>query len=707
MAHRGYFHAALVSIALLLAIGCDTDAPMAPPSSQPATTTAATSPVFAPRDYLELVRRARPAVAATQPLILPLALNEALHVRLDGPIYLCSRGDLWITSPKSPAIEEVLISALDEQTHLTSDRVLYVHWALSADGDFQPHIVRQTQEGLELVSGDQRRQLPQASYQWDRAVSIDYSIYAPTRKGFSIITAEPGYAMKVLHEDLPVPEGGTIETAVHFVFDAEGLLIWAPWQNGKTGSDGILRFQSDTFTRLSPDQGWSLRPLHLVPLLDGSVLQLSTGDDGRLELALKSLTAEEIDEAAIELLVQQLSDIDPSVRAEAFQQLTRYGPGAWPTLERLMPDQPPGAMIQLERLLSNRLTPTLGGLHLVDNAVQVAEWLGDGGLLLFAPAGVRVPLNEQTNEERIVAPAWIVMRPGRAVHLLHEAMTDEASPDKQRFFAFGDEWLVSDEDKGPRRLLGNHVAPMLQSDERQFDHVVGLDRRGRWLFRESADAAQTLVLDPTVPDPDPRLPIWLMWVKNGSVGWDQEDWPTIKRGGAWTLVEKRWRPLDESKNTMITTLDAEIAPATTSPANMPSGPPLAIDNEGKRYYDGRFTLNVFAPDGKQTIWPLPLEVMGKPQDHAHLAVTEDGTILLMNRPGRIAAIEPRTSADEPYAVTATFTHRVPISRDIARFWIDPAQRLVIAYDKERLAICFPDGHVPPEIATMIPASEME
>src|SRR5207249_1605616 len=99
--------------------------------------------------------------------------------------------------------------------------------------------------------------------------------------------------------------------------------------------------------------------------------------------------------------------------------------------------------------------------------------------------------------------AWISLRPGRAIELLEPVLTREASLDKQHFFAFGDEWIVSDPVQGPRRLLGNHLEPLLRKEEASFAHVVGVDRRGRWLFRKSADAPQTLVLDPTLPDPTP------------------------------------------------------------------------------------------------------------------------------------------------------------------------------------------------------------
>jgi hypothetical protein len=288
-------------------------------------------------------------------------------------------------------------------------------------------------------------------------------------------------------------------------------------------------------------------------------------------------------------------------------------------------------------------------------------------------------------------------------------MTKDADPGKTRFYAIGDEWIVSDAAQGPRRLLGNHVAPLLRADEKSYQHVVAIDQRGRWLFRKSLDATQTLILDPTIPDPTPRLPVWLMWVKQGTVGWDNNDWPAIKSGGAWVLEEKGWQPLDESKSTMITALPSPGAGSgsATAPTSLPSQPPLLIDSKGNRFYDGRLTLVRIAPDGQRTVWPLPLNATGSMSDQPHLVADRSGTLFLMNQPGRILRITWTPGAADPFRVDATFTHRIPSSMKILRMWLDPAGRIAIAYDKNRLAILFAEGHIPPEIATMIPANELE
>jgi hypothetical protein len=38
--------------------------------------------------------------------------------------------------------------------------------------------------------------------------------------------------------------------------------------------------------------------------------------------------------------------------------------------------------------------------------------------------------------------------------------------------------------------------------------------------------------------------------------------------------------------------------------------------------------------------------------------------------------------------------------------MDGANRICVAYDGNKLAVMFPEGHIPPHIATMIPANEL-
>ena len=56
-----------------------------------------------------------------------------------------------------------------------------------------------------------------------------------------------------------------------------------------------------------------------------------------------------------------------------------------------------------------------------------------------------------------------------------------------------------------RRFVGNGLVNLLHKDEAGYSKLVGVDRRGRWLFRKPGDNSETLILDPTLPDATPRL----------------------------------------------------------------------------------------------------------------------------------------------------------------------------------------------------------
>jgi hypothetical protein len=346
-----------------------------------------------------------------------------------------------------------------------------------------------------------------------------------------------------------------------------------------------------------------------------------------------------------------------------------------------------------------------------------------------------------------VKPAWISIRPGRAIEMLEPVLTKGAEPAKQHFFAFGEEWLVSDTTLGPRRLLGNHCEAMLRKDETKYAHVVGFDPRGRWLFKTSPDAPETLIVDPTVPDPSPRLPVWLLAIEKGITGWSNEDWPAINRGGprnSWMLKEHGWQALDERKDKITQKLPKSAPPPrvaippavdggasnnpattrTTAPATTrraatttstssvatvdpTTDQPILIDKEGRKYFDGRRALIVIDRDGKETSWTLPANATGDDSFDVVLIRTEDGKLFLFNAPGRVVRIAPNDANEiEPFKVEAVFTNRIP-SEKIRRIWLDPAGRIVIAYAENRLAFLFPGGRIPSEIAKLMLASERE
>ena len=64
------------------------------PTTKPATPSAQLRPL---KELLDVVRRNDESFPTTQPLDEPIELTAAARLRLNEPVYLCSRGDLWIT----------------------------------------------------------------------------------------------------------------------------------------------------------------------------------------------------------------------------------------------------------------------------------------------------------------------------------------------------------------------------------------------------------------------------------------------------------------------------------------------------------------------------------------------------------------------------------------------------------------------------------
>jgi hypothetical protein len=669
--------------------------------TQPTTTTApASAPVAQtpPKTYGELVKVSYPRLASTQPLGVPLNYDEGAHFVLTDPIYVCSRLDLWITRPTADPAEKMLPDAIDEQTHLLRDVVAFVHWAPDERGKWHPQVVAQRDDGtFELVSPTSRVAIPgKQTYLWPRAFSWGQKIVVPTESGISLLT--PGDTIEEIHHEFATaPDSKDPPAPPQVTFDTKGIIAWMPWDPDKRGSVGAVRFTEGKFSPLGPDQGWPQRLVHVVPLLDGSVLQIVRDERGKIQPRLELLNRPDIDEKAITALVDQLSDADPERRQQAYNQLTRYGPNVWPLLEKLAADQPPEARIRLQQLLSNKIQPTMGGLTMADGEIVTASRLPDGGVVFFAAGGVSFP--RENADPQIVKPAWIGIRPGRPVELLFDKMLKDAAPPAQQVQAFGQEWVLYDPKEGLQQLNYNHTAKLLRDDEKEFSQLYAIDRRGRWLFRKAdPQARETLIVDPTFADPAPRLPIWLMSIYQGETGWDAKDWPCIKSGGAWALRERGWEPLDEKKNEKMNTT-APPRPGADDPTK-----PLLVDADGNRYFDGESILHVVSKSGKHTVWPLPFAARGRAG--GTLLRAKDGTLFLFNQPGRILRIKPTPGAASPFKLEGSFTHRIPGDDNIRRIWLDGANRICIAYDDNKLAIVFPEGHIPPHIATMIPANEL-
>lgn len=709
--------AALVCVVALAVVSaaCDpTPAPPPPPASQPATspspaTAAAEQPAAPAVKWIDVVLREHPDFPTTQPLPFPVEFAEAARLVIDSPVYLCPRGDLWITRADAAPTPAVLKAAVNEQAHVINEPVRYAHWAVTEAGTAYVTLVVESADGkLEFLTaaGGRKPFAGSRDYRWERAFSWNDRIVVPTTDGAAVI--DPAAATEqfqgLLAPAATRPATGPAGQPARVLLDRRGVIAWIPWSPEHRDAGRVARFVDGAWHRL--EEGWPDRVIELLPLLDGTVTVLAwqMGVDAGPAPRLSSVVLDAegdapLDEPAVARLVAQLSAEEPAQREAAMGELSRYGPRAWPVLERLRPNQPPEARMRLEELLHARHSPTLGVLRPLEDDLRVIAHLRDGGVVLFSYAGVEIPRGGA--EPRVVTPAWIGIRPGRAAALLPEALVEDASYDRVRLWAWGDEWIITNDASGPRRFMGNHTRPLLLMWEQRFTDFAGIDSRGRWLFRDP-QSSQTLVIDRFLPDPTPRLPVWEIAVEEGEVGWTHDDWPVSKRGGSWALGEESWKPLPDDA-VVLTEVEEPLMPATTTQS---AERPILVEPDGTRWFDGRTTLRRDRA-GAAIDWPLPPEATGT-ESFDPVLIRAENRLFLFNQPGRVLRIrEASRAAPEPFVIEANFTRHVPNADRPQRIWLDPAGRIVVAHEGNRLAVMFPSGRIPAEIARMMPAAEEE
>jgi hypothetical protein len=679
--------------------------------------------------YMDVVRKAYPSLPATQPLASPLELNQAARLILSDPIYLSpARGDLWITRAEAPPIQAVLKAAIDpdadSQTHLLRERALFVHWMPRDSGPWMPYVVcADADGGAKVCSFEGTTPLPaKRHFDWNRAFSWDDKVVVPSRAGVSVFEFRP----QVTESFCDLSSGSTTAPASEpaainepqALPDGKGLLVWVPWEHGRGGSRGAFRYLDGKWIALNAAQGWPDKLVQLVPLRDGSVFQFVARDDGSASVETVALDHESVDTQAIEKLVEQLGDVDPEVRHKAYTELSNFGPGAWPEMMKLAENQPPQTQLLLRQLLKDQRRPTLSGMTLLgDRALQLVDRLSDGGVVFYAAQGISIP--EADGDPSTTAPAWLSVRPGHFVEPLLPALVMDLKPETGGLDVVGDQWIANSDVRGQRLFFGNGFSTLLRKDEREFSRIVGVDARGRWLFQRPISAAndasafgakiQTLILDPHLPDPTPRLPVWQLAIAE-SVGWDKDGWPVVKNGGAYAITESDWRPLDKDEKFFSRPEDIPI-PATTRPATSPTTAnadrtgeiPLLIAPDGTRYFDGLTELRVIQLDGKQIDWPLPAVANGTGK--VHLVQTSDGKLFLFNQPGRVLRIATTPDGPEPFKLEATFTHNIPYAANPTRIWVDPAGRIIMDADN-RLALLFASGFIPRAISEKMLDSDL-
>src|SRR5688572_22632856 len=159
----------LISLLLIAAVGCER-APAPTPTTAPATQ-AATKPTTKPKEltYVDVIRANYPKLPTTQPLGVPVDLNDAGKFVLDVPVYLCPRGDLWITHKDAPLTDPVIWRAGEDQIHLLREPVVFALWATDDDGKWFPRpVVKNSAGAFEWIDREGRRPTaPGRAYRWD------------------------------------------------------------------------------------------------------------------------------------------------------------------------------------------------------------------------------------------------------------------------------------------------------------------------------------------------------------------------------------------------------------------------------------------------------------------------------------------------------------------------------------------------------------
>ena len=706
--------------------------PIVTPTTAPATVPA-TEPISAappPATFFEVVKADFPTLPATRPFDAAGELEDAARIVLDEPLYLDPAGRLWITRPDAPPAAEAIDAARQAarkgkaapSVYVVRDRVAYVHYAPDPAGGWRPIPILQAGPGrYEWLAADGPKPLPDRAFDFSRAFSWGERVVVPTAGGASVLTV--GRAVHEDHIELMPPAATRPSTRradlppTRFVNNSldDSLLAWVPWTDGRAGGS-VARYVAGKWSPLGKSDGIVPEPVQLVPLLDGSLLQIGRAADGgkpRMDLDVALLTAPVIDEAKVMALVKNLSAPLQTQRDAAYAELTQYGPPAWPLLERVASKQPPEARIRIRALLGDKQRPTLGDMAPYDGPFTAVSWLADGGVVLYLANGVSLP--DVYGSKETLAPAWIAVRPGRPIRPLPPSLTTDVNPDKASFYVWGDETIVSADADGPQRFYGNHRRPILGKPYAGFSHLVGIDADGRWLFRKPAQPdGPTLILDPRLPDPTPRLPAWEVNLSADRVGRSPDGWPVFQSGGTWMLQESGWvsvgpkqaKKVIFGKHLAPPSLAAShrkptSAPSTnpsTKPATEPAEPPLLTDGDGTRYFGGATSLRTLATSGADQTYPLPAKAQGSATDAALLRAA-DGCLYLFNQPGRVVRLMLDPKA-ERVVIEGLFTEGIP-NAGVEQIWLDPAGRIAVAHAGNRLTLLFPAGRVPPALRTLM------
>src|SRR5581483_8658419 len=146
-------------------------------------------------------------------------------------------------------------------------------------GRAEPMLISPAAGGDQIITAARRQPLPfHRDFQWNRALSAGDLIFVPTAGGVSAIRLEPDPHEDYVDLHAPSPTtrpttapAGAAAAGPQLLFDARGLLAWIPASDRSPGGSAARYVDGHWVER--PADGWR-NLLHLVPLLDGSVLQI-------------------------------------------------------------------------------------------------------------------------------------------------------------------------------------------------------------------------------------------------------------------------------------------------------------------------------------------------------------------------------------------------------------------------------------------------
>src|SRR5262249_34694694 len=161
-------------------------------------------------------------------------------------------------------------------------------------------LVCATGDGVEEVISAAHGRQPLTShrgYRWEQAISWNEKVVVPTAHGVSVFRF--GTQISEDYHELATPESLTSSAAnlsePRILLDWQGVITWLPWEGGKTGGRGAAHYvepdgesaatrPAGAWTDLTPENAWPEKIVHLVPLLDGTVMTLSLNESGAVQI---------------------------------------------------------------------------------------------------------------------------------------------------------------------------------------------------------------------------------------------------------------------------------------------------------------------------------------------------------------------------------------------------------------------------------------